>query len=201
MWRENGSAIYSSGPCQSSHSGVQVPQNSRSYFTVTFETPPAWRARSPYLYPPGTGWPSYTPFPFRRLILLAGLRWKYCNPPPRGSFLNSEVKLRPTVNRPVRLGVRLPSRTRDQFFSLLAIFFRQLRVCYYVAPSLTRGRVCNLLLLVVLASAVPQDSNPYIIVPLLENPSTWRARSQYLYPTRNRVAQMYHRSLGSHSSK
>jgi hypothetical protein len=30
-------------------------------------------------------------------------------------------------------------------FSLLEIFFRQLRVCYFVAPSLTRGRVCNLL--------------------------------------------------------
>jgi hypothetical protein len=37
---------------------------------------------------------------------------------------------------------------------LLEIFFRQLRVCYFVAPSLTRGRVCNLLLLLVLASAV-----------------------------------------------
>jgi hypothetical protein len=23
--------------------------------------PPTWRARSPYLYPPGTRWPSYTP--------------------------------------------------------------------------------------------------------------------------------------------
>jgi hypothetical protein len=23
--------------------------------------PPAWRARSTYLYPPGTGWPGYTP--------------------------------------------------------------------------------------------------------------------------------------------
>jgi hypothetical protein len=31
------------------------------------------------------------------------------------------------------------------FFSLLEIFFRQLRVCYFVAPSLTRGWVCNLL--------------------------------------------------------
>jgi hypothetical protein len=30
-------------------------------FTVPSETPPTWRARSPYLYPPGTGWPSYTP--------------------------------------------------------------------------------------------------------------------------------------------
>jgi hypothetical protein len=42
-------------------------------------------------------------------------------------------------------GVRLPSGTRDQFFFLLETSFRQLRVCYFVAPSLTRGRVCNLL--------------------------------------------------------
>jgi hypothetical protein len=35
--------------------------------------------------------------------------------------------------------------TRDQFYFLLEIHFRQLRVCYFVAPSLTRGRVCNLL--------------------------------------------------------
>jgi hypothetical protein len=38
----------------------------------------------------------------------------------------------------------------DQFFFLIDIFFRQLRVYYSVAPSLTRGRVCNLLLLLVL---------------------------------------------------
>jgi hypothetical protein len=92
-----------------------------------------------------------------------------------------KVILRPTVSRP-GLGVRHPSETRDQFFFLLEIFFRQLRVCYFVALSLTRGRVCNLLLLLVLASAVPQDSRPYFIVPILETPPTWRARSPYLYP-------------------
>jgi hypothetical protein len=37
------------------------------------------------------------------------------------------------------------SGTNDHFFFLLEIFFRQFRVCYFVAPSLTRGRVCNLL--------------------------------------------------------
>jgi hypothetical protein len=57
-----------------------------------------------------------------------------------------------------------------------------LRVCYFVAPSLTRGRVSNLLLLLVLASAVPRDSRPYFIVPILETPPTWRARFPYLYP-------------------
>jgi hypothetical protein len=56
-----------------------------------------------------------------------------------------EVNLRPTVSRPVCPGVRHPSGTRDQFFFLLEIFFLQLRVCNFVAPSLTRGRVCNLL--------------------------------------------------------
>jgi hypothetical protein len=52
----------------------------------------------------------------------------------------------------------LVSGTRDQFFFLLKIFFSQLRVCYFIAPSLTRGRVFNLLLLVALASAVPLGS-------------------------------------------
>jgi hypothetical protein len=58
------------------------------------------------------------------------------------------------VSRPVRPGARHPSGTLDQFFFLHEISFRQPRVCYFVAPSLTRGRVCNLLLLLVLASAV-----------------------------------------------
>jgi hypothetical protein len=56
-----------------------------------------------------------------------------------------EVKLRP-ISRPVRSCVRHQTGTRDQFFFVLEIFFRQLRVCYLIEPSLTRGRVCNLLL-------------------------------------------------------
>jgi hypothetical protein len=56
-----------------------------------------------------------------------------------------EVNLRPTASRPVCLGVRRPSGTCDRFFFLLEISFGQLRVCYFVVPSLTRGRVCNLL--------------------------------------------------------
>jgi hypothetical protein len=43
-------------------------------------------------------------------------------------------------------------------FFLLEIVFRPLRVCYFVAPSLTRGWVCNLLLLLVLGSAVLLES-------------------------------------------
>jgi hypothetical protein len=64
FWREDESVIYctiASGPCQSIRSSVEVPQNSRPYLTVSSETLPTWRARFLYLYPPGTGWPSYTP--------------------------------------------------------------------------------------------------------------------------------------------
>jgi hypothetical protein len=90
-----------------------------------------------------------------------------------------EVKLQPTVSCPVR---QHQSGTRGKFLFLLEIFFRQLRVCYFEVPSLTRGWVCNLLLLLVLASEVPQDSRAYFIVPILETPPTWRAKSPYLFP-------------------
>jgi hypothetical protein len=46
---------------QCNHSMVRVAQNPKSYFTASSETPATWRAMFPYLYPPGTGWPSYTP--------------------------------------------------------------------------------------------------------------------------------------------
>jgi hypothetical protein len=45
---------------------------------------------------------------------------------------------------PVRLGVRHPYGTSHQFFFLIEIFIRQLLVCCFVAPSLTRGPICNL---------------------------------------------------------
>jgi hypothetical protein len=82
-----------------------------------------------------------------------------------------EVNLRPTVSRPVCLGMRRPPGTRGQFFFLLEISFRQLRICYFVAPSLTRGRFCNLLYNCFwalpeqsLSVEVPQNSRPYFTV-------------------------------------
>jgi hypothetical protein len=71
-----------------------------------------------------------------------------------------EVNLRPTVSRPVCLGVRRQSENCNKFFFLLEISFRQMRVCCFVAPSLTRGRVCNLIvqLLLGLARAVTLGS-------------------------------------------
>jgi hypothetical protein len=32
-----------------------------TFYSLRFKTPPTWRPSFPYLHPPGTGWPSYTP--------------------------------------------------------------------------------------------------------------------------------------------
>jgi hypothetical protein len=82
----------------------------------------------------------------------------------------------------VRLGVR-PLETHDQYFF-------QLNTCSYnpyVTCSLTRGWVCRLQLLLVLASAVILGPSPAGLITLLyclrfETPPTWRARSPFLYP-------------------
>jgi hypothetical protein len=99
FWREDGYVIYCccwASPAQSSR--VWVPRDSRPYFIVpVFETALIWRARPSYLYTAGTCGPVILPgtgFPFRRLLLLAGLRWRY-----------SEVTLRLTISQPVWLDV------------------------------------------------------------------------------------------------
>jgi hypothetical protein len=49
------------GSHQRRRSQVQVSRDSTVFYSLRFETTPTWRATSPYLYPPRTGWSSFTP--------------------------------------------------------------------------------------------------------------------------------------------
>jgi hypothetical protein len=64
--------------------------------------------------------------------------------------LSPSLILRPTVSQPVCFGIKHPSEAWDQIF----ITVGELRPSFLLAPSLTRGRVCLLYMLLVLASAV-----------------------------------------------
>jgi hypothetical protein len=57
LWREDGPVVYNccwSSSAQS-FSGPRPAELIAIFYCLTFEITPAWRAKSPYLYPPGTG--------------------------------------------------------------------------------------------------------------------------------------------------
>jgi hypothetical protein len=63
LWREDGSVVYNccwSSPAQS-FSDSSPAELVTIFYCLKFETLPTWRARSPYLYRPGIGWPRYPP--------------------------------------------------------------------------------------------------------------------------------------------
>jgi hypothetical protein len=63
LWQEDGSVVYNCYwplPAQS-FSGPSPVGLMAIFYCLRFETPRTWRTRSLYLYPPGTGWRSYTP--------------------------------------------------------------------------------------------------------------------------------------------
>jgi hypothetical protein len=78
------------------------------------EAPPTWRARSPYLYPPGTGWSGYTP-----------RHWVTCSSPRTTRRATVEV-FRVTVRIRFRVTLRLEiyrQSVRPSFYS-----FRTVRI-------------------------------------------------------------------------
>jgi hypothetical protein len=92
LWRVDGTVVYNCcwpSPAQSL-SGPSPAWLMTIFYCLRFETPPTWRVRSQYLYTPGKGdrvIPPGTGFPLLRLLLLAGLRWRYSNPTPHGVIL------------------------------------------------------------------------------------------------------------------
>jgi hypothetical protein len=83
-----GLSFTAAGPRQRSHSWVRVPQDPWPYFTLSDSRLPQPGGPGPRIYiPQEQGGSVITPgtgFHFRRLLRLAGLRWRYSNPLPRG---------------------------------------------------------------------------------------------------------------------
>jgi hypothetical protein len=83
-------------------------------------------------------------------------------------------------------------------FLSLEIPFRRLRVCYFVAPSLTRGRVCNLLyncFWAVTLGSSPAELTTIFYCLIWDSPNLEGQVPVFISP-RYRVVQLYPRALG-----
>jgi hypothetical protein len=105
--------------------------------------------------------PTDTGFPFRRLLLLARLRWRYCSPPPHGqsnysAFANSHIQQFNTARtKPSRSAVFAPIQFLCSYYKATIPFLqfacRCLATAIYncLSTSLTSNRfICSIIFFV-----------------------------------------------------
>jgi hypothetical protein len=133
------------GPLQCSHSQVRVPRDSWPYFTVSDSRLLQPGGLAPRIYipleqgdpvkPPGTE------LYFRRLLRLAGLRWKYSAPPPHGiSDLSRFCTTYIVSRRTDRKRIRCPAVDicEPQTKYLLCC-----QECVFIGPLPNNGSTCH----------------------------------------------------------
>jgi hypothetical protein len=141
LWREDGSVVYN---CCWSLSGLSPAGIMTLFLCLKFETPRTWRARSPYLHPPGAGWKNK---------ISSSVVEKTDNGQSQ-SYITTDGQSTSLSWCQARIW------DPRQIFLLFKIIFIQLQVCWYGVPSLMRSRVYSSQLLLGFASAVFIGSEP-----------------------------------------
>jgi hypothetical protein len=109
-----------------------------------------------------------------------------------------KIVLQPTIGRPVCLGIRSLSGAQDQIFATV----RQVWVYLFGVPSLTRGWVCRLQLLLVLASSfIPMSesrrTHDYILLSQIRDSPNLEGQVPVFISPMKRVVRLYYQTLGS----